>query len=106
MPHRADLAVHGHRGADHVAAEHLANSLVAQANAQHRDMPGGGGDQVAADARVGRGAGAGRDDDGVRALGHGCINGQGIVADDLALLAKITKEMNEVEGEAVIVVDQ
>ncbi len=35
---RAHLAVHGKRRADHVAAEHLADGLVAQAHAEQRPL--------------------------------------------------------------------
>ena len=63
---RADLAVHRRRRADDLAAERLADRLVAEADAEDRDLARSGGDQVEADAGLVRRAGAGRQHDRLR----------------------------------------
>ena len=106
MGDRAALAVHRHRRAHHLAAERLADRLVAQTDAHQRYFPRGGGDQGEADPRLVRRAGAGREHDGLGVPGQRVLHGQLVVAHDLARSTDIADEMDEVEGEAVVIVDE
>ncbi len=83
-----DLAVHRFRRADDLAAERLADRLVAEADAEQWDLPGGGGDQVEADAGLVRRAGARRQHDRFRLHGQGVLDRQLVIAPDLALGAR------------------
>src|SRR5580704_5422744 len=67
---------------------------------------GGAGNQIEADAGFFRRAGAGRQHNGVRTGGDDVAAGDLVVAIHLDLRPKFTEIVNEVEGEAVIVVDQ
>ena len=104
--HLGELAVHRHRRAHHVAAERLADRLQTETHAEHRDGGGRLLDEVEADAGfVGR-AGAGREHDRVR-VGADDVGGRYLVVamhDDVR--PKLAEVMDEVEGEAVVVVDQ
>src|SRR5262245_23458476 len=60
VPDLGELAVDLHWSAHHAAPESLADRLMAQANAQHRDRRGGLGDEFKADAGVVRRARTGR----------------------------------------------
>ncbi len=66
-----DLAVHRRGRADHLAAECLADRLMAEADAEDRDFARGGGDQVQADAGLVRRAWAGRQHDRFRLAREG-----------------------------------
>ena len=106
-----NLAVHRLRRADDLAAERLADGLMSQADAEQRDLAGRGGDQVEADAGFGRRAGAGRQHDRLGLHGQRVRDRQLVVAPDLAieravLRADIAQEVVEVEGKAVVVVDE
>ena len=68
MQNVGDLAVDGLRRAHDLAAKGLADGLMAEADAEDRDFRAGLADQVEADARLVRGAGAGRQHDGNPAL--------------------------------------
>ena len=73
---RADLAVHRRRRADDLAAERLADRLMAEADAEDRELAGGGGDQVEADAGLVRRARAGGQHDrfGLRASASATVS--------------------------------
>ena len=103
---RADLAVHRGGRADDVAAECLADRLMAEADAEDRDSPRGGGDEVQADAGLVRSAGTGGEHDRFRLAREGVAYGELVVAHDLAPGANVAQEVDEVEGEAIVVVDQ
>ena len=64
--HRAGLAVHEVRRADDVAAEGVADGLMTQTDAKHRNLAGEVADQFDADARFVRRAGTRRDHDRLR----------------------------------------
>src|SRR3546814_18459440 len=79
---------------------------MAEAGAEQRaPRVGAGGDEVEADARVIGRAGAGRDEDRVGAGAKGLCRGERVVAFDAHLGAQLDQIVNEVEGEAVIIVD-
>src|SRR5690348_1636129 len=99
------LAVHRHRCAHDLAAESLADRLVAEANAEDRDARRRGGDQVEADAGLVRRARAGREHDGVRLGGDHGARRHLIVTMHLDLGPELAEIVHEVEGEAVVVVD-
>src|SRR3546814_12287818 len=85
----------------HGAAEMLADRLMAEADAEQRTpRVGAGGDEVEADARFVRRAGAGRDQDRIGAGAKGLCRGERVVAFDAHLGAQLDQIMNEVEGEA------
>jgi len=96
-----------HQPAAHdLAAEVLADRLVAEAHAEQRAFLGGaGGDQVEADTRLVRRAGAGRDQEALRTAGEGFGRGQRIVAHHFHLGAQFHDVMDQVPGEAVVIVD-
>src|SRR3546814_6223554 len=80
---------------------------MAEAGAEQRaPRVGAGGDEVEADARVIGCAGAGRDKDRVGAGAKGLCRGERVVAFDAHLGAQLDQIVNEVEGEAVIIVDR
>ena len=102
----AELAVHDLVGADDLAAEGLADGLVAEADADERRAGLGGGlDEREADAGVVGGAGAGGEEDGRGAHRHRLLDVDLVVAADLGLGAEFPEIVEEVPGVAVVVVD-
>ena len=79
---------------------------MAEADAEDGDAAGGGGDEVEADAGLVRRAGAGREHDRLGLHGQNLRHRYGIVTPDLAAGAEIAEELHEVEGKAVVVVDE
>ncbi len=100
------LAVHRRWRAHDVAAERLPDRLMAKADAKHRRRFARRADEIETDARFVRRAGAGREDDRVRLVGEHIGDGDLIVAPHRHVRPQLAKVMDEVEGEAVIVVDQ
>ena len=101
------LAVHRLRRAHHLAAEHLTDRLVAEADAQQRHLLlGGGADEIHADAGLVRRAGAGREHDAGGLQRHGLVDRDLVVAMHDALRAEIAQKVDEVVGEAVVIIDQ
>ena len=89
-----------------VAAEGLPDGLVSEADAEQRDAGGdGGADQRHRDAGFGGRAGTGRDDDRPRCQGHRLVHGQGVVPVHHRRHAKFTDILDDVVGEAVVVVE-
>ena len=90
-----------------MAAEHLADRLVAEADAEQRHLfLGGGADQVHADAGLVRRAGAGREHDAGGLQRQRLVDRDLVVAMHDAARAEIAQEVDEVVGEAVVVIDQ
>ena len=106
MGDRRDLAVDGDGRAHHLAAEHLADRLMAEADAEDRDFRAGLADEVEADAGLARRARAGREDDRVGRAIDDVGHARRIVAHDLDLGAERTEIVHQVPGEAVVIVDQ
>ena len=104
------LAVHHLRGAHDLAAEQLADALVAETHAEHRDAgrsehP----DRVVRHPGVlGMGpgiAGTGRDEHRVGLERDQRVDRQGVVTVDDGLGAELTEVLHEVVDERVVVVD-
>ncbi|MCY1176850.1 hypothetical protein D9M73_171370 [compost metagenome] len=99
------LAVH-QPAAHHAAAEMLADCLMPQAHAQQRTPScGAGRHQIERDAGLGRGFGAGRDQEPLRIAGQRLGGGQRVVAHHLYLRAQLHQVVDQVPGEAVVIVD-
>ena len=105
MKNWREFAVHLARRADDVAAEKLADGLVAEAHAEHGLFSGESLYDVDAYAGVGRGAGAGRNEDSARVELLGLSRGDLVVAEDAHGHAQLAEILDEVEGERVVVVD-
>ena len=102
-----DFAVHGRGCADDPAAENLADALMAETDAEKRDVAVGAGlDKGGADAAVVRIAGAGGNHDAGRAFGQDIPDADLIVSVDAHILPQVAQILDEVVGEAVIIVDQ
>ena len=100
------LAVHRRWRAHNVAAERLPDRLMAEADPEHRRRFARRADEIETDARFVRRARTGRENDGVRLVGERVRDRDLIVAPHRHVRAQLAKVMDEVEGEAVIVVDQ
>ena len=106
VPDVRELAVHRHRRAHHLAAEDLADGLMAEADAEQRHLARRLADQVEADAGLIGRAGAGREHDRLR-LGRDHRVGRNLVVamnDDIR--PQPAQIVEQVEGEAVVIVDQ
>ena len=103
---RAQLAVHHLPRAADRGAERLGDRLVAEADAQDRDAAGGGADQRQRDAGAVGIAGPGRDHDRVGRHGDRILHRQRVVAVDDGLGPELAQIVDEVVGEAVVVIDQ
>ena len=100
------LAVHQARRADHVAAEHLADRLMAQTDAEQRRLSfGRRADKVHADAGLVRGARTRGQDDSVGFQSHRLFDRDLVVTLDDTMRPKIAQKVDEVVGERVVVVD-
>src|SRR6516164_1098610 len=105
----ADLrqfAVHLRRRSHHLAAEGLADRLMAEADAEDRNFLRRLRDQIEADAGLLGRARPGRQHDGVRVGSDHGFARHFVVATDLDFGAQLTEIVHQVEGEAVIIVDQ
>ncbi len=104
--HFGQLAVHQIGRPHHLAAIDLADGLMTEAHAEDRHHRSGTGDQLQADAGTIRIARAGRQHDGLGAFRQHLVHGDLVVAVHLRARAQFPKEMNEIVGEAVVVIDQ
>ncbi len=101
-----DLAVHRLGRADHVAAKGLTDHLVAQAHAEHRQLAfGGAADQIKTNAGIIGNARPRRNHDGFRRHGERFIDADDVVSPDLNLDPQFAKIVNQVVGEAIVVID-
>ncbi len=104
----AEPAVHRFRRAVDLAGEHLSQALVAEADAEHRDLAVA--EDVVADAEVvpaARAAGAGGEDDRVEVPARERPPGDRVVVDhDRLLAADPGEQVEDVVGVGVVVVDQ
>ena len=100
-----DLAVHQRGRAHDRAAIDLADRLVAEADAEDRDFRAGALDQRQADAGLVGRAGAGREHDGLGVHGHHLVDGDLVVAAHGELRPQLADVVDEVVGEAVVVID-
>src|SRR2546430_8447331 len=88
--HLRELAVHDPRRADDPAAERLPDRLMAEANAEDRDLTREALNERHADASLRRRAGPGRDDNFLRLPGGDLFESQRIVAIHPHVRAKLT----------------
>ena len=105
MKNLVALAVHRNRGLDGGAAEDLVQGLVSQADPQDGDLAIEMGDDRLADARLVRGLGAGRDAEPVGGKRGDAGQIDLVVAEDQDLQVELVKELHQVIGEGVVVVD-
>ncbi len=99
------FAVHEAVGADDVAAEDVAHTLVAEADAEGGDGGAEGFDDVVGQAGLAGRTGAGRDDDAGRGEGADLVEGDLVVAENFHVHAQLTEILHEVVREAVVIVD-
>src|SRR5580704_10369392 len=101
------LAVHGGGRAHHLAAEHLADRLMAEADAEQRHLRlGRGPDEIHADAGfVGR-ARTRRQHDAGGPERHRLVDRDLVVAMHDTSRTQVAQEVDEVVGEAVVIIDQ
>jgi hypothetical protein len=105
VPDLGDLAVHRHRSADDPRAESLAERLVAETDAEKRDVAIGA-DQLDDATGARRSAGTGRDDDRRRTRAEELARLERIVADDADRAAAQPFDLlDEVVREGVVVID-
>src|ERR687890_521815 len=104
--HLVHLAMHRRGRAHHLTSKSLPDRLMPEAYADQRDGRGGLVDQVNADAGVLRGAGAGGEDDGVRLGRQHLIRRDLVVAMHEHVRAQCSEIEEQIEREAVVVVDQ
>ena len=100
------FAVHQGGGANHAAAIDLADGLMAETDAEDRHHGPRAGNQLEADAGPVGIARPGRQHDRLRRLGQDLIHGDLVVAIDARRSAQFAEEMDEVVGEAVVVIDK
>src|SRR5271166_4605855 len=101
-----NLAVHRQRRSHHVAAKSLTDGLVAEADAEDRGRLAGGANKIETDTRLVRRAWPRREDDRVGRVREGFLHADFIVSPHCNVRAKLAEIVDEVEREAVIVVDQ
>src|SRR5260370_3197808 len=105
MEDGAELAMHGLRRANDVAAEDLANRLMAKTDAEDRKIAGAA-DEVEADAGAVGVARSWRDDDTLRPQGERRLDGHGVVALHHDLGTELAEIVAEVVDEAVVIIDE
>ena len=88
-----------------VAAVDLADALVAEAHAEHRDAAGEAGDDLVREAGVLGAAGPGADEHAVGLELLDLVDGERVAAVDQRLGAELAQVLDEVEHERVVVVE-
>ena len=99
------LAVHEIGRTHHIATHRLANRLMPQAHAQDRDVGLKSVDHREAHTSFGGRARAGREHNGVRRHCRDFIEGDLVVAHDGDVCAEFAQEVDEIVGEAVVIID-
>src|SRR4026208_1066582 len=92
--------------AHHLAAERLSNGLMTETDTEYRRGRRGFVDEFEADAGLNRCAWSGRKHNGIRPRGHHLGNGNLVVAVHGNVCPKPSQAVEEIEGEAVVVVDE
>src|SRR6202044_3824248 len=100
------LAVHRRWRPNNVAAKRLPDRLMTEADPEYRRRFAAHANEVETDAGFVRRARAGRENNGVRLVAERVRDRDLIVAPHRHVRAQLAQVMDEVEGEAVIVVDQ
>jgi hypothetical protein len=101
----AGLAVHQALGADHLAAEGLADGLMAQANSKDGHFAGHVADQRNQNAGLAGRARAGREQNALGLERLDLFDGQFVVAMDLDLGAQFSQVLHKVVGKRIVVVE-
>ena len=97
--------MHHVRGADHVAAEDLADALQAEAHAEHRPFAGEAADERVRQAGVIRTAGPGAYEDAVGVERIDLVERERVATMHERLGAEFPEVLHEVVDERVVVVD-
>src|SRR6202020_2173099 len=92
--------------AHNIAAKRLSDRLMAKADPEHWRRFAGRANEIDTDARFIRRARPGGENDGVRLVGERICDGDLVVAPHRHIRAQLAKVVDEVEREAVIVVDE
>ena len=92
-------------GADDFAAEDVAHALMAEADAEGGDAGAESFDDVVGEAGFARGTGAGGNQDARRFEFADFLDGGLVVAENFHLHPQLAEVLDEVVGEAVVVVD-
>lgn len=103
--HRRGLPVHEPVGPDDIAAEHFADALVPEADAEERNRGSEGPDDISADSGLGRGAGSGRDTNPLGRLLANLIERDAVVPMHFHRGPQLSEILDEVVGERIVVVD-
>ncbi len=103
---RETLPCIGRWRAHDIAAKRLSDRLMAKADPKHWRRFARRANEIETDARFVRGAGPRREDDGVGLVGERICDRDFVVAPHRHVRAQLAKVVDEVEREAVIVVDQ
>src|SRR3954467_14166521 len=104
--HFGEFAIHRYRRAHDLAAKRLTHRLQAEADAEHRDGRRGFFDEIETDAGFVRCAGTGREHNRVRIGLHYIPDGHLVVAMHDDVRPQLAEVMDEIEGEAVVIVDE
>src|SRR3954467_9084345 len=99
------LAVHETVGSHNTAAKRFSYGLVAQADAEQGYASRRGADEGNGDACFTWGTRTGRDHDGGRLQGQYLCHRQSVVAIDHRIGAQLTGVLDQVIGEAVVIVE-
>src|SRR3984957_13389802 len=92
--------------AHNIAAKGLSNRLMAKADPEHWRRSARRANEIETDARFVRRARPGGEDDGVRLVGERVSDRDLVVAPNRHIRAQLAKVVDEIEREAVIVVDE
>jgi len=103
---RRELAMHGFRRPDDLAAISLSERLMAEANPKNRNDGPRGFDEFEADPGIARPAGSRRQHDRVGRGSHDLADPYLVVAMHSDLRAKRAQAMHQVPGETVIIIDE
>src|ERR1700678_1879693 len=101
-----NLAMHRRWRAHDIPAKRLSDRLMAKADPEHRRRFAGGANEIDTNARLVRRARPRGENDGVRLVGERIGDRDFVVAAHRHVRAQLAKVVDEVEREAVIVVDQ
>ncbi len=106
MPDLAGLPVKQLGRADNFPAERRTNRLVAQANAQNRNLPRQFLDHLDGDPGFLRSARSGRNHDALRLAAGDLLHANAVVSVHFHLAAELAQILRQVVGERIVVVEQ
>ena len=107
VAHRGQLAMHRQRRAHHLAAESLGDGLMPEADTEHRQPRFGRCcHEIETDTGLRWRARAWRQHDRFRLEPQHVVDGDLVVAMNLARRTELTQEVDEIVGETVVVIDE